>query len=432
MNRELRSESGAGADGVAGRSRDGVVSDLGEHATLVVPDADAPDRVRQSRGVAVTVEAGDAGGGDTVGWDFPRELPTAVTPATRYWSLVDRRDLLTATGLVMTGWTTPLRRWLITPADPLAAHAGTARRVGAADVADLLSAAEDARHRDSRYGGGNWRSSAVVDCLRHQAAPLLHGSYTDRIGRQLFSATAQLSRLAGWTAFDTGQHAAAQRHYVQALRLARAAADLPLGGYVLVCAALQASLRGFHDDAIDMCEAAFERARHAATPRVIAFYKLIEARAHARAGHARAAARALAASDALLSRADDHTGDDPDWIDFSTHTRLAADAVEIHRDLDLPAPALRWNAEAAIPTDVFARSHGLRLVVLAGTRLQGPSLDLDAALSHGNHAVDVLARVCSARAADYAHDLLDRMRPWQREAGVVDLSHRIHHELTAA
>ena len=304
--------------------------------------------------------------------------------------------------------------------------------MGAADVAELLAAAEEARRWDSRYGGGNWRSSAILDCLRHRAAPLLHGRYTDPIGRQLFSAAAQLSRLAGWTAFDTGQHAAAQRHYVQALRLARAAGDVPFGGYTVVCAALQASLRDFHDDAIDMCQGAFERAKHAATPRVLGFYKLIEARAHARAGDVRAAGRALATSDTLLGQADKHPGDDPAWIDFFTHARLAADAVEIHRDLGLPAPAWRWNAEAAMPTDTFARSHGLRLTVLASTHLQGSSPDLDAAIHHGDRAIDVLAHIASARAAEYAHQLANQLQPWHHEPGVADLTHRTRTELGAA
>lgn len=368
---------------------------------------------------------------DTAGLEFPRELPQAILVATRYWSLVERRELLTTTGLAMAGWTTPIRRWLTIPVNPLA-HTGTMLRVGAADVAELLSAAEDARRWDSRYGGGTWRSLAILDCLRERAAPLLHGRYTDHIGRQLFSATAQLSRLAGWTRFDTGQHAAAQRHYIQALRLARAAGDVPFGGYVLVCAALQASLRGFHDDAIDMTQGAYERAKTTATPRVLAFYKLIEARAHARTGDGRAAARALATSELLLGKADKHAGDDPDWIDFYTHARLAADAVEIHRDLGLPAAAWRWNTEALTPTGTFARSHGLRLTVLACTHLQGQSPDLEAALDQGNRAVNVLARVASARATDYARDLLDRLQRWKPEPGVADLAHRIRHELTTA
>ncbi|TDV44186.1 sporulation protein [Actinophytocola oryzae] len=368
----------------------------------------------------------------TAGLEFPRTLPNAILAATDYWSLVDRRDFLTAASLAMTGWATPVRRWLTTPADSDATHLVSQRHVGAADVAGLLTAAEDARGWDSRYGGGSWRSSAVLACLREQAAPLLHGRYNDHTGRQLFAATAQLSRLAGWSAFDSGHQAAAQRHYIQALRLARAAGDVPFGGYVLVCAALQASLRGFHDDAIDMCQGAYERAKHTATPRVLAFYRLIEARAHARASDAPAAGRALAASDTLLNRAGNHHGDDPTWIDFYTHARLAADAVEIHRDLGLPTPALRWNSEAAMPTDTFARSYGLRLVVLASTRLLGPHPDLDTALTQGNQAIDVLTHVSSARATDYANNLLRRLHPWKHEPDVTHLAHRIRTELTAA
>ncbi|MGH4017481.1 MAG: hypothetical protein ACRDSL_26885 [Pseudonocardiaceae bacterium] len=420
---------------LANWTRRGMMPDRGIRPLIAQALAERLGRPVTLAEIGMQVDDLDA---DTAGFDFPRKLPKAILAATHYWSLVDRRDFFTAS-LAMTGWVTPLRRWLTTPADPHAAHDGTLRHVGATDIAELLSAAEDARRWDSRYGGGNWRSSAVLDCLREQAAPLLHGRYTDRTGRQLFSATAQLSRLAAWTAFDAGQHAAgqhaaAQRHYIQALRLARAGGDIPFGGYVLVCAALQASLRGFHDDAIDMCQGAYERAKHAATPRVLAFYRLIEARAHARVGDAAAAGRALAASDVLLGQADNCSGDDPAWIDFYTHARLAADAVEIHRDLGLPAPALRWNVEAAsgMPTDTFARSYGLRLVVLAGTRLLGQRPNLDAALDQGNRAVDVLTHVSSARAADYARDLLYRLRPWKLEPGVSDLAYRIRTELTPA
>ncbi|MFB9434042.1 sporulation protein, partial [Streptoalloteichus tenebrarius] len=213
------------------------------------------------------------------------------------------------------------------------------------------------------------RSSALVVCLRDRVAPLLHGRYTDAVGRRLFTAAAHLSRLAGWTAFDRGHHAAAQRHYVQALRLARAAGDVAFGGYTLACAALQATLRGWHDHAIDMCQGAYERAKHQAPARVLAFTALIEARAHARAGDRRAAAHALSTSERLLGQAERQQGVEPDWIDFYSPARMAADAVEIHRDLHLPAAARRWNEQAAMPTDQFARSYGLRLTVLATTHL---------------------------------------------------------------
>lgn len=257
----------------------------------------------------------------------------------------------------------------------------------------------------------------------------MHGSYRDDIGKQLFTATAQLSRLAGWAAFDTGHHALAQRHYIQALRQARAGADIPLGGYILTCMALQTTLRGFHDDAIDMVDAAFYRARHRATPRVLAFYKLIEARVWARDGNRGATGTALAISERLLDSAANHSGDDPAWIDFFDHARLAADAIEIHRDLGMPAYAWRWNREATMATDTFARSHALRLAVLGTTHLQGCSPDLDRAVQYGHQTVSVLARVTSARALDYLNDLLTRLHRWNTEPAVRELTHRARTEL---
>jgi len=116
------------------------------------------------------------------------------------------------------------------------------------------------------------------------------------IGRELFSVTAELSHLAGWTAFDIGRHDAAQRHFIQALHLARAGGDVQLDCYVLTTMAMQSLMRGFASEAMDMAQGAFERARGRAVPRVLAFAKLIEARAHARENNPRAASQALAAS----------------------------------------------------------------------------------------------------------------------------------------
>jgi hypothetical protein len=370
----------------------------------------------------------------SIGLDFPRELSTAVQVATRYWSQVDRRVVLSGVGIAAAYYNTPLRRWLTTPTDHTAASPSRAafRRVGHTDIAELLEAAEQARQWDSRYGGGNWRACQLTICLKQRAAPLLHGSYTDTIGRQLFTATAQLSRLAGWTAFDNGDHPNAQRHYIQALRQARAAADIPLGGYVLTCMALQCSLAGFHTDAIDMIDAAVQRTRGHTTPRVQAFFKLIQARVHARDGNPRAADTALAAAETLLDTAATHTGDDPTWIDFFDHPRLAADAIEIQRDLTRPHHALRWNTHATMPTDTYARSHAIRQSVLASTHLQSHHPDLEHALEHGHHAITTLTTVNSARAVNYLNALLSQLSRWHTEPGVIELAHRAKTEILTA
>ncbi len=295
-------------------------------------------------------------------------------------------------------------------------------RVGHSDAAKLREAAQEARRWDSKYGGGDWRSSMVPECLRVEAAPLLLASYSDAVGRALFGATAELTRLAGWMAFDTGQHEAAQRYYIQALRLARAAADVPLGGYVLASMSLQAGYRGFAEEAVDLAQAALERNRGLATARTMSFFHLVEARAQAKARNAAACATALGAAESALERA--RAGDpDPAWIDFYAYDRLAADAAECFRDLGVPAKVRQFTREAlARPTEGFVRSHGLRLVVSAMAEAEAGNLD--AAVAAGERAVDVAGRISSQRSREYVVEMLRRLEPFQGERRVRDLTER--------
>ncbi|MFF8832422.1 sporulation protein [Streptomyces sp. NPDC015131] len=379
------------------------------------------------------VSLGDIGMGDArtpaadVGLDFPRDRGDAVRVATSFWSFVNRRDFLTGSGFAVSAFTTPVTRWLVAPADEAADHRG-GRKVGRADLAELRDAADEARRWDSKYGGGSWKANSVTVCLQERAAPLLRGSFTDAVGRDLFSVTAELSRLAGWTAFDVGRHDVAQRHFIQALRLARAGGDVELGCYVLTTMAMQALLRGFASEAVDMTQGAFERAKGHAAPRVLAFTRLIEARAHARERDARAACRALKASEDLLGRADASSGPEPAWIDFYHHARLSADAAEVFRDLSNPKAALAWNQQAAaMPSGVFTRSVGMRLAIVGTAHLQ--ARDLDRGLELGNRSVDVLARVQSSRAKDYVREFTTALAPWRREAAVLAFLHRTRTEL---
>jgi tetratricopeptide (TPR) repeat protein len=262
----------------------------------------------------------------------------------------------------------------------------------------------------------------VPECLRVEAAPLLLGSYSDEVGRALFGASAELTRLAGWMAFDTGQQEAAQRYYIQALRLARAAADVPLGGYVLASMSLQATYRGFGDEGVDLAQAALERNRGLATARTMSFFRLVEARAHARAGDAQAAGAALKAAESWLERARD--GDhDPSWLGFYSYDRFAADAAECYRDLKAPRQVRRFTEQAlSQPTEEFVRSHGLRLVVSAVAELE--SGNLDAACEQGVRAVEVAGRISSARTTEYVKDLLHRLEPYGDEPRVAELRER--------
>ncbi|MEV7240989.1 MULTISPECIES: MFS transporter [unclassified Streptomyces] len=386
----------------------------------------------------------DADPAPEVGLAFPRDVGQAVRSATELYrlDLAGRRAgsggiwQSLAGSFAVTAYATPASRWLITPADSSVAReanaaegSGAPIKVGHSDVQKLREAAEDARRWDSKYGGGDWRSSMVPECLRVEAAPLLLGSYSDEVGRALFGASAELTRLAGWMAFDTGQQEAAQRYYIQALRLARAAADVPLGGYVLASMSLQATYRGFGDEGVDLAQAALERNRGLATARTMSFFRLVEARAHARAGDAPAAGAALKAAESWLERSRD--GDnDPSWLGFYGYDRFAADAAECYRDLKAPRQVRRFTEQAlSKPTEEFVRSHGLRLVVSAVAELE--SGNLDAACEQGVRAVEVAGRISSARTTEYVKDLLHRLEPYGDEPRVVELRERARPLLVA-
>ncbi|MEU2659946.1 MFS transporter [Streptomyces sp. NPDC007325] len=394
----------------------------------------------------------DADPAPEVGLAFPRDVGEAVRAATDLYrlDLAGRRAggggiwQSLAGSFSVSAYATPASRWLITPADPSVertagrgaaaggpgpAGSGEHARVGHSDVAKLREAAEDARKWDSKYGGGDWRSSMVPECLRVDAAPLLLGSYSDEVGRALFGATSELTRLAGWMAFDTGQQEAAQRYYIQALRLARAAADVPLGGYVLASMSLQATYRGFADEGVDLAQAALERNRGLATARTMSFFRLVEARAHAKAGDGPAAAGALKSAEGWLERSRD--GDaDPTWLGFYSYDRFCADAAECYRDLRMPREVRRFTEQAlSRPTEEFVRSHGLRLVVSAVAELE--SGNLDAACAAGTRAVEVAGRISSARTTEYVRDLLHRLEPYGHEPRVMELRERARPLLVA-
>lgn len=362
--------------------------------------------------------------------DFARDPVDAIRVAATYWRTVDRsRRQLISTGFAIAAFATPVTRWLAKPTDAPTSHEG-GRQVGRSDLDELWKAADEARLWDSRFGGGNWKASSVTECLRLSAAPLLTGTYTETIGRELFAATAELSRVVGWSAVDTGHHDVAQRHFIQALRLARAAGNVESGCYVLATMALQTFLRGCPEQAADMAEGAYERGLGHTAPRVLAFAKLAEARAHGRTGNAKAAKAALGRTEELLDsiRPGSH---DPEQLAYMTHARLAADATEVHRDLNDPKGAFAWNELAEpMPADRFTRATGIRMAVLATSHLQ--NRELERGLTAANTSLRILSNVHSSRAHSYLHDVTRALTPWKGHPEVADLIQRTRTELPAA
>ncbi|MET9403996.1 sporulation protein [Kitasatospora sp. NPDC002965] len=366
-----------------------------------------------------------------VGLDFPRDPDAALRGAIQHWSTMLNRRAILHGSFAIGAYAVPTVRWLGRPADAAPVTPDPAgRRVGRTDLDQLWKASEEARRWDSKFGGGNTKAPAVARLLRERAVPLLQGSFTEQLGRELLTAVSELARVSAWSSFDMGDHGAAQRDFVQSLRLARAAGDQEAGAYTLATMSLQAMLRGYPQEAIDMAQGAYDRARHAAAPRVLAFIKLAEARAHGRAGDSRAAGRTLAECEGLLDSIRPGIRD-PAHLAYLTHQRISADAAEIHKDLGRPEAALRWGQQAGPMSESdFARATGIRCTVMAVAHLQHD--DLPSALAAGERAAAILGPVRSARAHGYLRDVTTALRPWRGDTQVADFLHRAGTVLASA
>lgn len=292
---------------------------------------------------------------------------------------------------------------------------GPGQRVSSGDVAALRSVGELFRTLDNAYGGGHARQ-ALVRYLEHEAEPMLRGSYGEATGRRLFSAAADLTRLAGWTSYDIAAHGLAQRYFVQALRLAQAAGDRGYGSYVLMTMSRQAVYLGHGREAVQLARVAQQGIGSSAPPVVQAILHAVEARGHGVLGEARTCTTALARAERALETA--RTGDEtPHWARYFDEAQLADEFGHCHRDLQHYRIAAQ-HAERSLQlrSPAYARSRLFCQVVLASARL-GLG-ELDQACSLGAEAAQQASEMRSVRATEYVRDFERRLEPYRDAAAV--------------
>ncbi|WP_406057780.1 regulator [Streptomyces sp. NBC_01077] len=290
---------------------------------------------------------------------------------------------------------------------------GPGQRVSSGDIAALRSVGELFRTLDHAYGGGHARQ-ALVRYLEHEAEPMLRGTYGESVGRRLFAAAADLTRLAGWTSYDIAAHGLAQRYFVQALRLAQAAGDRAYGSYVLLTMSCQAVYLGHGREAVQLARVAQQGVGPAAPPVVQAMLHAVEARGHAVLGEARACSASLVRAERALEAA--RPGDEvPYWARMFDEAQLADELGHCHRDLQQYRPAAQ-HAERALQlrAPAFARSRLFCRVVLATSRLALGELDQACAL--GAEAAQQASEMRSARAVEYVRDFERRLEPYRDAA----------------
>ncbi len=284
------------------------------------------------------------------------------------------------------------------------------------DISALRSVGELFRTLDDAYGGGHARQ-ALVRYLEHECEPMLRGTYGEQLGRRLFAAAADLTRLAGWTSYDIAAHGLAQRYFVQALRLAQAAGDRAYGAYVLVTMSRQAVYLGHGREAVQLARVAQQGAGGSVPPAVQALLHAAEAaRGHGVLGEVRACTAALVRAERALDAA--RPGDEvPHWARFFDEAQLADEFGHCHRDLQqFRAAAQHAERSLQLRGPGYARSRLFCRVVLATARL-GLG-ELDQACQLAAEAAAQAAEMRSVRAVEYVRDFERRLEPYRDAAPV--------------
>ncbi|MDW6057915.1 hypothetical protein SAZ11_07405 [Streptomyces sp. FXJ1.4098] len=173
------------------------------------------------------------------------------------------------------------------------------------------------RRLDDTAGGGTLSQRYVRTELAGVLDLARHGSYTTDVGTRLLATASGMAQLAGWMAFDADLHAAAQRHQLLAIRLARAAHDTTTIANVLGMLAYQHAAAGKPAAALRYAEAAIDHtARSNPLVRARAWGRM--ATAHAAAGDINAFRDATERCRTLLERRRD---DDPPSLYYFTRNR---------------------------------------------------------------------------------------------------------------
>ncbi|MFZ3493081.1 regulator [Streptomyces sp. 5.8] len=291
--------------------------------------------------------------------------------------------------------------------------AGVGRQVTGGDIAALRSAGELFHALDQTYGGGHARR-ALVSYLTDEVEPMLRGTYGEATGRRLFSAAADLTRLAGWTAYDVTAHGLAQRYFVQALRFTEAAGDRVYGCYVLVTMSSQAIYLGHGREAVQLARVAQQGVGAGAPPVVQAMLHSAEARGYAACGEARSCTASLVRAERALSSV--RPGDEvPHWARFYDEGQLAGEFAHCHRDLhQYRACAQHAERSLQLRAPGYARSRLLCRMVLATAHLGLGELDHACALAA--QAAQQASQMRSVRAMEYVRAFERRLGPYRDTA----------------
>jgi tetratricopeptide (TPR) repeat protein len=225
---------------------------------------------------------------------------------------------------------------------------------------------------DFQFGGGHVRKM-ILSYWKSEIVPALRGNHPEPLRRELFAAAADAAEVLGWSAYDAGRHGAAQRYFVQGLRLAKEADDPVMGGQILSNLSHQANYLGNFSQALQFARAAQSAAAGKATATVQSMFLAMEARALASLGDGKGCLAALTRAEQAFEKR--LPSSDPDWISYFDEFELAGEASHCFRDLGHAREILAFSQQAIDPERTPPRTRSFITMVNAAGALHAGNLD---------------------------------------------------------
>lgn len=356
--------------------------------------------------------------GDRLNVELPwtPEVSLATLDQTAGAAVLDRRAFLTlSAGTVVT----VANQWLALEPPRLEA-ALRGGRVDATVVECLEQRLPTIRQMQYALGGGSVRNLADAE-LRLVTDLLSKGTYTEQLGGRMFSIAAELGRVAGWSSFDAGYHAAAERYFMAALRASHAAGDRLIGANVLKCMSLQLVEADRPHEGLAIALAAQAGAEQA-PPRIVAMMTVREARMRAVLGETMECERLLVAAESAMNRADKH--EVPGWASYFDQAEYCAQVATCYLLLRRNQATDRWFGQALELQPPERRVDRATYLMQRAEAVLGLG-DVDHACILVGEAVSPIAAARSARHRRRLRDLQARLNEHIHRPAVAELDERV-------
>lgn len=230
-----------------------------------------------------------------------------------------------------------------------------------------IAAMQSFRAADQKVGGGHLYAT-VVTYLHTEVAPRLFGAAGDGDGdgRDLYTAAAGLTEMAGWMAHDAGRDTAARQHFGRALDLVQVGGDVQLTAHVLASMSHLAHHLGQPEQAIEHATAGRSALDGGPQqPELEARLLAMQARGLAAIGCAEECAELLRRAEVALGQAADEAPSP--WVSGFDEGALANEAARCMRLVgDLSEAERQAQRIVDLRPSERIRSRAIGQILLAG------------------------------------------------------------------